>query len=79
LGINFIIGEGPIVDGDAARLEAVIPSAGRDQYGNIPIFLNSPGGSVEAAFALVELMDRIEFSALVGSDAICASACASIL
>jgi hypothetical protein len=77
--IKVIIGEGPIEDGDAGRLEKVIPLAGRDRYGNIPLYLNSPGGSVKAAFELVAVMDREEFSAIVGSGARCASACASII
>jgi Lysozyme inhibitor LprI/Clp protease len=78
-GINVIVAEGPIVQGDASRLEKIIPLAGRDEFGNIPIYLNSPGGSVEAAFAMVEVMERMEFSALVNSDAACASACSSII
>jgi uncharacterized protein YecT (DUF1311 family) len=41
--------------------------------------LNSPGGSVETALKLVELMDREEFSAFVASGDRCASACASIV
>jgi hypothetical protein len=77
--IEVIIGEGTIVDGDSARLEAIIPRTGRDEYGNISLYLNSPGGSVPAAFAIVEVMDRYEFSAFVSSNAICASACASIV
>ena len=77
--INVIIGEGQIEDGDAGRLEKVIPLAGRDRYGNIPLYLDSPGGSVKAAFEVVEVMDREEFSALVGSGGHCASACASII
>jgi hypothetical protein len=76
---NVIAGEGPIVDGDAARLKAIIPGAGRDRYGNIRLYLNSPGGSVAAAFAMVKIMDREEFSAIVSSNAACASACASIV
>jgi membrane-bound ClpP family serine protease len=77
--INVIIGEGPIAQGDKERLEKVISLSGRDRYGNIPLYLNSPGGSVEAAFKLVELMDIEEFSALVSSGGRCASACASIV
>jgi ATP-dependent protease ClpP protease subunit len=56
--IQIIIGEGPIIDGDATRLETILTQAGRDRYGNIPLYLNSPGGSVGAAFAMVEVMDR---------------------
>jgi hypothetical protein len=39
--INVIIGDGPIEDGDAQRLERIIPHADRDRYGNIPLYLNS--------------------------------------
>lgn len=77
--INLIIGEGPIEHGDAERLEKVIPLADRDRYGNIRLYLNSPGGSVKAAFEIVKVMDREEFSAIVGSGSRCASACASIV
>jgi hypothetical protein len=73
--IPVIIGEGPIIEGDAKRLETILTQAGRDHYGNIPMYLNSPGGSVLAAFAMVEVMDKHEFSAYVSSNAICASAC----
>ena len=78
-GRKIIIADGLIQNGDAEKLAATIPLADRDQYGNIPMYLNSPGGSVGAAFELVKLMDLHEFSALVGSEAICASACASIV
>jgi uncharacterized protein YecT (DUF1311 family) len=77
--VNAIIAEGRIEQGDAQRLENVIPLAGRDRYGNIPIYLNSLGGEVAAAFDIVQVMDREEFSALVSSGARCASACASIV
>jgi hypothetical protein len=77
--INVIIGEGPIEDEDAGHLEKVIPLADRDRYGNIPLYLNSPGGSVAAALMVVEVMDREEFSALVASGDRCASACASVV
>jgi len=77
--INLIIAEGSIEQGDAERLEKIIPLAGRDQFGNIPIYLNSLGGEVDAAFDIVRVMDREEFSALVPSGASCASACASIV
>jgi len=77
--INVIVGSGTIEQGDVERLEKAIPHADRDRYGNIPIYLDSLGGSVGVAFAMVELMDREEFSALVGSGSRCASACASVL
>ena len=77
--ISVMVGEGAIIAGDAVRLEAVLGKAGRDQYGNIVLYLNSPGGSVAAAFEMVKIMDREEFSALVSSNSVCASACASIV
>ena len=76
---NVIVGEGPIEDGDKESLQKVIPLAGRDRYGNIALYLNSPGGSVKAAFEIIEAMDGEEFSALVASGDRCASACASIV
>ena len=77
--ISVIIGEGRIEQGDAERLEKIVPLANRDKFGNIPIYLNSLGGEVGAAFEIVGVMDREEFSALVPSGARCASACASIV
>jgi hypothetical protein len=77
--IGVIVGEGAIIAGDATRLEAMLGKAGRDEYGNIVLYLDSPGGSVAAAFEMVKIMDREEFSALVASGSICASACASIV
>src|SRR5947208_345628 len=76
---KVIVAEGPIEPGDKERLEKVVPSAERDRFGNIPIYLNSLGGSVKAAFEIVAIMDREEFSALVASGDRCASACASAL
>ena len=78
-GINVILARGDIVLGDAARLARVIYLADRDQLGNIPIHLDSPGGSVKAAFELVQVFDEAEVSAIVESGARCASSCATIL
>jgi hypothetical protein len=74
-----IIGEGPIADGDAERFAKIAPLATRDKYGNVTLVLNSPGGSVHAAFKLVEAMDEFEVSTIVPDNATCASACASIV
>jgi uncharacterized protein YecT (DUF1311 family) len=78
-GSKVILADGEIVAGDPGRLEALITSAVRDKFGNVRMYLNSPGGSVAAAFGMVEVMDREEFTALVTGDARCASACASIV
>jgi uncharacterized protein YecT (DUF1311 family) len=77
--IRVIIGKGEIVDGDVERLRQTIPSADRDAIGNIALYLDSPGGSVKTAFEMVELMDKEEFSVMVGSNMVCLSACSSIL
>ncbi len=76
---TVIIGEGPTIDGDAERFLAIVPLATRDKYGNVTLVLNSPGGSVAAAFALVNAMDQVEVSTIVPDNALCASACASIV
>jgi uncharacterized protein YecT (DUF1311 family) len=75
-GSKVIVAEGEIIAGDQARLQAVVTRAGRDKFGNIRMYLNSPGGSVASAFGIVEIMDREEFTTLVTGEAKCASACA---
>ena len=74
---NAVLAVGPIEKGDAEKFEKVIPLAGRDMFGNIALVINSPGGSVEEAFKIVEIMDREEVSVYVPGT--CASACASII
>ena len=46
------VGEGRIEEGDAGRLEKIIPLADRDRYGNIALYLDSPGGSVPGELAI---------------------------
>lgn len=77
--IDFIYGEGDIIDGDAQRLEAILHEADRDQFGNYALVLNSMGGSVSAAFEMVEVMDREEFTVVIPSGTVCASACATVV
>lgn len=76
---RIVVGEGPIVEGDAARFEAVAQQADRDDAGLITLALSSPGGSVLAALEMVEAMDTIRVYAVVPDNAFCASACASVL
>jgi uncharacterized protein YecT (DUF1311 family) len=47
--------------------------------GLVTLVLNSPGGNVEAAFRVVDAMDKVRVYTTVPDDARCASACASIL
>ena len=79
LDLKMIIGEGKIQDGDADRFLAVARMAGRDGEGLVPLVLNSPGGNVEAAFRMVDAMDKVRVYTAVPDNARCASACASIL
>lgn len=77
--IVAIQASGEIVEGDAAKLKALMPAAQRDQFGNVRIYLDSPGGNVAEAQKLVQLMDEYEVTAVVKNDAKCLSACASVL
>ncbi|CAB3777592.1 hypothetical protein LMG28688_00393 [Paraburkholderia caffeinitolerans] len=79
LRLKMVIGEGKIQDGDAEKFLAVAKMAGRDDEGLVILALNSPGGNVEAAFRLVDAMDKVRVYTLVPDNARCASACASIL
>ena len=79
LSINVVIGEGEIVSGDAERFLAATARADRDSEGHIVFVLNSLGGSVRAAFELVEVMDAVGVYTVVPDNALCASACASIV
>jgi hypothetical protein len=71
--------DGPIVFGDADRLRLALAMVPRDNLGLKHMLLNSPGGSVDAAFQMVYVMDAIGVSTLVPPGASCASACASIV
>lgn len=79
LNINVLIGEGEIKNGDAERFLAAAALADRDDEGHVIFVLNSLGGSVQAAFQLVEAMDQVGVYTIVPDNALCASACASIV
>jgi ATP-dependent protease ClpP protease subunit len=76
---NALFATGSIEKGDANRFSAIISSLGRDMYGNIALAINSPGGDVDEAFKIVQIMDRQEASVYVPDGFLCASACASII
>ena len=79
LQMKMLIGEGSIQDGDAGKFLALSRLADRDREGLVTLILNSPGGNVEAAFRLVDAMDKVRVYTIVPNGARCASACASIL
>jgi len=78
-GKRFVLAKGPVVEGDASRLRAALQSADRDASGNKVVALDSPGGLIIEAFAMVEVMDKESVSTIVPAGASCASACAQIL
>ncbi|WP_240745970.1 lysozyme inhibitor LprI family protein [Cupriavidus oxalaticus] len=79
INLRMVIGEGTIQDGDARKFQAVARMADRDKEGLVILVLNSPGGNVEAAFRVVDAMDKVGVYTTVPDNARCASACASIL
>lgn len=79
LKLKMLIGEGRIQDGDAEKFLAFAKMADRDDEGLVTLVLNSPGGNVEAAFRVVDAMDKVRVYTTVPGNARCASACASIL
>lgn len=79
LELKMVIGEGTIMEGDAEKFLAVAKIADRDHEGLVALVLNSPGGSVEAAFRVIDAMDKVRVYTTVPDSARCASACASIL
>jgi hypothetical protein len=79
LELKMIIGEGKIQEGDAEKFLAFAKMADRDDEGIVALVLDSPGGNVEAAFRVVDAMDKVRVYTTVPDNARCASACASIL
>jgi uncharacterized protein YecT (DUF1311 family) len=79
LDLKMVIGEGKIQEGDAEKFLAFAKKADRDDEGLVVLVLNSPGGNVEAAFRVVDAMDKVRVYTTVPDNARCASACASIL
>lgn len=79
LKINVVVGEGMIAEGDADKFAYIAKLADRDDEGHVILALNSLGGSVSAAFKLVDAMDKVGVFTIVPENALCASACASIV
>lgn len=76
---KVVIGDGEITNGDAEKFIKIIEGAYTDKNGYKKLILNSSGGKVAAALKLVEAMDKYKIYAIVPDNAICASACASII
>ena len=78
-GKRFVLAKGSVAEGDASRLRVALQSADRDASGNKIVALDSSGGLILEAFAMVEIMDKERVSTIVLPGATCASACAQIL
>jgi hypothetical protein len=78
-GRQVVVARGPIEAGDAARLHDALQAAGRDASGNKLLILDSPGGPIVDAFAMVGVMDAEHVSTRVRAGANCASSCAMIV
>lgn len=78
-GQRIVLAQGPVTEGDASRLRLALQAADRDASGHKVLALDSPGGSVIEAFAMVDVMDRERVATVVRPGASCASACAQVL
>lgn len=78
-GLRIVLAEGPVTDGDAERLRVALRSADRDHAGFKIMALDSGGGAIVEAFAMVGVMDREKVATVVRPGASCASACAQVL
>ena len=78
-GTRIVLAQGPVAEGDAARLRVALQSADRDASGYKLLALDGPGGQMIEAFAMVGVMDDERVSTVVRPGATCASACAQIL
>ncbi|HQS17147.1 hypothetical protein [Reyranella sp.] len=78
-GLRIVLAEGSVADGDAERLRVALRSADRDHAGFKVMALDSPGGAIVEAFAMVDVMDREKVATVVRPGAACASACAQVL
>ena len=70
---------GPIVAGDAGRLRIGLGLVPQDTYGLKDLALSSPGGLMDEAFRMGEVMDQVGVLTFVPSGFSCASACAAVL
>jgi hypothetical protein len=78
-GQRLVLASGAIGPGDAQQLVRALNLATRDKNHTKQLLLDSPGGSVAEALAMADVMDQVGVSTVVPAQAICGSACASIL
>ena len=78
-GQRIVLAKGSVAEGDADSLRSALASADRDASGYKILALDSPGGLIIEAFAMVDVMNKERVSTVVLADASCASACAQVL
>ncbi|MBK5304343.1 MULTISPECIES: COG3904 family protein [Gammaproteobacteria] len=78
-GEPAILGRGGIVAGDATRFKAALTPNAKHSYGYYTLVLESPGGSVQAAFALSGVIDANYVNTYIAPGGRCISACAAII
>lgn len=78
-GRKVVVARGVIEAGDAQRLREALRGADRDGAGYRQLVLESLGGNVAEAFALVEVMEAERVTTRVRAGKSCASACAVIV
>ncbi len=78
-GQRIVLAQGSVAAGDADRLLVALKAADRDVSGYKILALDSPGGLIIEAFAMVDVMNKERVSTVVRPGASCASACAQVL
>jgi hypothetical protein len=78
-GLKVLVISGEIKGGDARRLTKALESVDRDRHGTKRVYLESDGGMVEEALKMADIMHKAVVTTIVRKDAVCASACASVL
>jgi ribosomal protein L18 len=75
---QLIGGRGPIIDGDAARLEHALAAVPQGS-GVLALELDSPGGSIREGMKLAELIGKHRLTVFIPPNSTCASACFLLL
>ncbi|MDO5527822.1 MAG: hypothetical protein Q4F71_00295 [Paracoccus sp. (in: a-proteobacteria)] len=78
-GQKALLLHGDIVEGDAIRFALMRDRVMDFPHGHRVLLLNSPGGSVDEAMLIAELMRHHNFHAVVREGEECVSACASVV
>jgi hypothetical protein len=78
-GLTVLVVSGEIKHGDARRLIKALESVDRDRHGTKRLYLESDGGVVDEALKMAAIIQGAGVTTIVRRDAVCASACASVL